>query len=504
MRGLWWRASLAFLLAASVAAEALARPGGGQMFGGGGGGGGGFDGGGELEVLVFRILLWLCLEHPVIGIPLTIVVVTVYTVHRKKNGGFKKVDWDAGVVSMAPMPQLCRRSKLEKLREKDPDFSVVLFEDFLYDLYAEAHRRRAKGELDHLSAYLGPQPRRTLKNLSPEAVAVEGVIIGGMRVVGVVGVDTDPGLTNEVRIQVAFETNYTEVSDVKGKHVETTFYAVEQWSLMRSASAKSRPPDRVGVFACPGCGGAQSRMDEGVCGYCGEKVDTGAYDWTVTAIQVHERKERPPNLPLHPHGEYSPGLDKATVVGPGAEQRFKALCERDPKTTREEFEARVSEVFHALQVAWSELDWTKARPFVTDRLYQSQQFWIDAYKKAGMRNVIEEPEITWIELSATTSDKWFDAVTVRVYAKSYDYTIDTATGKVVGGNKKVRHGYSEYWTFVRGRKAKGGGEPGRCPNCGAELKITTGGVCEYCEAKVTSGDFDWVLSRIEQDQAYTC
>jgi hypothetical protein len=28
------------------------------------------------------------------------------------------------------------------------------------------------------------------------------------------------------------------------------------------------------------------------------------------------------------------------------------------------------------------------------------------------------------------------------------------------------------------------------------------GSCEHCNAKVTSGEFDWVLSRIEQDEAY--
>jgi hypothetical protein len=28
------------------------------------------------------------------------------------------------------------------------------------------------------------------------------------------------------------------------------------------------------------------------------------------------------------------------------------------------------------------------------------------------------------------------------------------------------------------------------------------GVCEYCLGKITSGDFDWVLSRIEQEKAY--
>jgi hypothetical protein len=27
-------------------------------------------------------------------------------------------------------------------------------------------------------------------------------------------------------------------------------------------------------------------------------------------------------------------------------------------------------------------------------------------------------------------------------------------------------------------------------------------VYEHCQGKVTSGEFDWVLSRIEQDEAY--
>jgi hypothetical protein len=28
------------------------------------------------------------------------------------------------------------------------------------------------------------------------------------------------------------------------------------------------------------------------------------------------------------------------------------------------------------------------------------------------------------------------------------------------------------------------------------------GHCEYCRVKVVSGQFDWVLSRIEQDDTY--
>lgn len=37
---------------------------------------------------------------------------------------------------------------------------------------------------------------------------------------------------------------------------------------------------------------------------------------------------------------------------------------------------------------------------------------------------------------------------------------------------------------------------------GAALAEGQAAVCEYCGGKVTTGDFPWILSRIEQDEAY--
>ncbi len=41
-----------------------------------------------------------------------------------------------------------------------------------------------------------------------------------------------------------------------------------------------------------------------------------------------------------------------------------------------------------------------------------------------------------------------------------------------------------------------------CGNCGAPAKVGMTGACEHCGAHVTSGEFDWVLSKIEQDDSY--
>ena len=48
------------------------------------------------------------------------------------------------------------------------------------------------------------------------------------------------------------------------------------------------------------------------------------------------------------------------------------------------------------------------------------------------------------------------------------------------------------------------GKPGTlentCPSCGAPVLLTQIGECRYCKAAVTSGKFDWVVSRIEQEE----
>src|SRR5260370_6908105 len=70
------RVALSGGVALLFASEVLARVGGGGSYGGGGGSGGGGGGGaGALVYLLVRFLLWLTIEHPVVGIPIDIIVI---------------------------------------------------------------------------------------------------------------------------------------------------------------------------------------------------------------------------------------------------------------------------------------------------------------------------------------------------------------------------------------------------------------------------------------------
>jgi hypothetical protein len=132
------------------------------------------------------------------------------------------------------------------------------------------------------------------------------------------------------------------------------------------------------------------------------------------------------------------------------------------------------------------------------------QYWIDAYKRAGLRNILDQCAITGIQPVKIKEDAFYNSITLRIWAQGYDYTLNSM-GEVLSGSKHNLRRWSEYWTFIRNRTAKPSvsRDPLNCPNCGAPLHVNAVGICEFCGGKITSGEFDWVLSRIEQDESYS-
>jgi predicted lipid-binding transport protein (Tim44 family) len=375
----------------------------------------------------------------------------------------------------------------------DPDFSLVLFEDFLYALYAKAHEARGGGRVDTLSAYLSEQARQALRSQGQPG-QVKAVVVGAMHYLSVSDVDRQ---STRVSVQVRYEANYTEVS---ASGAEQSWYVVEDWTLARGTKAKSRPPAQTRVFKCPNCGAPLEAVQGRTCSYCQQQVDTGEFDWLVEGVRVCERERRGPQLTGTTEEQ---GTNLPTVKQRGVEGRMQALLQEDPSLSWDALTQRVGHIFLELQQAWSQRKWEQARPYVSDNLFQMQLYWMQAYREAGLRNVTEGARITCIELARVVSDKYFHAITVRLHATGLDYTLRDSDGQVVGGSRTRQRRYTEYWTLIRGAGVKG--RPSvdkRCPSCGAPLSISMAGQCTHCSAKVTSGEFDWVLSRIEQDESY--
>ncbi len=392
---------------------------------------------------------------------------------------------------------------LSGLRQHDPNFSSIVLEDFLSNLYMRTMESRGTsradvtGGLKALAPYLSKEVRATIANRGNRPVQeVTGVVVGSQKVTSLAGLGSET-----VTINVEFESNYTEIYPATpgGKPPQPMgFYARERWILSRSANAKSRKPAETQTFNCPNCGAPVETSQDEKCAYCGSFFNSGEFDWFVTSVVVLSEEPRGPLLTGHVEEK---GTNLPTIFHPDREKALGEIKERDQGFDLNGFEERVKKVYHEMYDAWTNLTWEKARPYVTDRFFMGQTYWIQAYQKQGLRNVLQNFRTTRMEFVKAISDPFFDAITLRIFATGFEYTIHAASGRIVSGNNKKERPYSEYWTMVRARKDTNE-VANFCPACGAPLDVNSSGNCDHCGSKVATGASDWVLSRIEQDESY--
>jgi hypothetical protein len=506
---LLWLAAVAAVLLVLIPGDAFARVGGGGSYGGGGGHGGGGDGGAIIGII--RLLLWITIEYPAVGVPLDIIVV-VFVVYRLVRRATKTAEtfssasattsdapmaFPLGLDAATPQPDSFTR-EFAQLRKFDPNFSEIVFTDFCYALYGKAHDARGHGAnaLDQFSPYLSEAARKALLERNPKGLTeVKGVIVGAMNIIDVRGLETPT-----VNITLLFETNYTEVVTENNRTTELAYYVRERWHLQRKRDLLSPPPAQATALHCPKCGGALQKDTVGACAFCGTKIESGEFQWYVQGIGLLSSEGKGPLLTSNVP---EVGTDLPSVVQPGFREIRVEFERNNPSFSWGEFQERARLIFDELQAAWSTLNWERARPHETDNLFQMHQYWIDAYRRQHLRNALDEARITALQPVKIKEDAFYLSITLRIGAQGFDYTVDERGTIVCGSKTKLRY-WSEYWTFIRSRKAKAMPASANlnCPNCGAPLKVNNAGVCEFCGGKITSGEFDWVLSRIEQDESY--
>ena len=265
----------------------------------------------------------------------------------------------------------------------------------------------------------------------------------------------------------------------------------ELWHFARAAGLKTVLSGGVVAQKCPSCGAPLSLAENGACNHCGNVISTGGFDWTVTAV---ERTAF--------WGGAGGALDGAEVLGP--EEGLAKLRAADPAFDGRAFLARVEKMFFALQTAWQTRDVNAAQTFLSPGCYFGWRSQLERMIAGRRRNVLEGLRVDAVAPVKVVHGRAFDDVTVRIAATCADYETDEGTGRIVFGDRTPRP-FVEFWTFQRGVAAKTGA-PGldskTCPNCGAPLSLNQIGQCTYCGAAVTSGQVDWVLSRIEEAEEY--
>lgn len=197
---------------------------------------------------------------------------------------------------------------------------------------------------------------------------------------------------------------------------------------------------------------------------------------------------------------YKPPTPKKVYTLPDrTDEISRIIQERDAAFTAPDFLSFVRDVYVDIQDAWMKRDLEPVRGVLHQNLYQQTQKQIDKKIADGIVNYLERISVNTAYLTSYRRDAEYEYVTVYLAASMIDYQVKEATGEILFGDKTTRWNLKYKMTFVRAndavtRSAEEKDEGFVCPNCGAPLKGTSFGVCEYCDSVVTTGVYDWVLS----------
>jgi predicted lipid-binding transport protein (Tim44 family) len=387
---------------------------------------------------------------------------------------------------------------IENLKKRDPDFSRIVFLDFVNSLYHKFYFYHGKPEITNLTPFISETLLKTAS--ANTGINISEVVIGSIDLISV-SEQADYDV-----ITVEIDANYALLN--KGTNLR--YLVFESWKFCRKKGAISKTPEKMRSLSCPNCGGATNFNDAGECGYCHTFIKREEMQWTLgERIEIEKSQFSIDGL-----GSSVPetGTELQTIKENNLSNKIISFQQLYSISDWDKYwqgftNNFVSPAFIRIYKSWSENKLADARFLLSDRLYESFKFWIDTYKRANLVNKLENIKIQKIELVKIETDKYYDVFTVRIFASCFDYMQNINNNQIVGGSDKKERKYSEYWTFFR----KAGRDFSEttydfksCPSCGAGIdKIGQGAECSYCGSKISTGDFSWVLALITQDEVYT-
>ena len=510
LRALRWAVVLAVVVAGllGLPTVAFARGGGGGHGGGGGGGGhssgggiggggggvggggGGFGGSGVGFGGGFSLLGTLVL---VVIVVLVIMAILVFA----RRGGGGSVDTGPDEQWRAPGgPDQAVLAGVAAIRERDPDFEPETFlqrSEMAFLLVKRAYQDR---NVHAARAFMSPELWSAWSQEVQGLVAahqrpvLENLNVRGMQVPLV---DHD-GTGDTIRVHLDYVAAWHTVDQDTGKLVSGTTddqRLGELWTFQRAAGARTVVAGGATASKCPNCGALLKLNEDGVCEYCKADITSGRYDWVATRIDQ----------------DWFRGASTAAAFGAAEldpQTGMATIQAEDPKFDPEAFRGRAQQAFFALQQAWQDRDLTASRPFMSPGLYLGWSSQVQQLIELHKKNILGGLRIDAIDVVKVVHGRALDDVTVRMTATCADYEVDEQTGRMLFGSKTPSQ-FVEFWTFQRSvgvQTTERSILDKVCPNCGAPLEINQVGECRYCRAAVTSGRFDWVLSRIEQEDDY--
>lgn len=396
---------------------------------------------------------------------------------------------------------------LVSFKQHDANFSRIVFLDFVRLLYVKYYSYYGKKEFNYLTPYLYDTVKKDKMLdllIANQVIIISEIVVNSVRLFSINSSD------REYKICVEIESNFTihpafHTADSGKQH--SRYSRMERWTLARDKGLLSLPPEKMQALSCPSCGAPANFTDAGECPSCHNFMAKGQQQWYVKERYVIEQTL----LEIGSLVSYAQekGTSLPTLSSPNLLQEINAFEQQRTVVWSDYWtvfkQQIVSPYFLELNAAWTNRNLQKVRHLISDRLYEANTFWITLYKSQDWTNRLDELAINSIQLVKIELDTYYETITVRVFASCIDYTEDK-NKKVIGGSKRKRRAYSEYWTFARRagvEKTETTVDLNHCPQCGAPAdKMGQSAICEYCGSKISTGEFSWVLFLITQDENY--
>jgi predicted lipid-binding transport protein (Tim44 family) len=406
---------------------------------------------------------------------------------------------------------LVLQAGITRLRAHDAQFDPERFAQLAAQAVATVERAWSTLDPQPSRAVLSPalwtahRARMQLYALHGRRNVVDKLQVQGAKLVAV---EQDSG-RDRVTVRVRASSTDYDVDNsgavVRGDTMVRTW--AEDWTFERAADTAGRPEGGGLAGHCASCGAVLSLDAEGLCSYCHAAPADVSREWVVVSVADVRRQEDILRavLGLRSHvridaDDISPeweieatplALQVDSARGDGASAPAPTVLHfSDAEVAADAVCSAARTAFVALRHAWMAMDVTPARPVMTESALSALAAQMSTLHDAGLHRVADDPLVESSVVVSNDEDAQWDRVTARVVATAVDADADSG-GALVRGDA-TPHRFACDLVLVRRRA----GEPTACPRCGAPLRASVSGVCDYCRAAVAGGGSEWVLDSV--------
>lgn len=465
---------------------AWARAGGGGSFSGGGGGGGSFGGGhssgsggddGALFLILYmliRFLIVLCIEHPFVGIPLTLGLLflayhaarTVRTAHSGyviRNGRTARTRFTVEQI-------------VDALQKKDPDFDLTTFQSRARTAFTTAQDAWCEQDLTRLRPFVcdGVYERWSMQvdelRESGWRDHMENLKIELVQLADYSALGSAEELTVFFRASaVDYRISLAENRPARDASTLSEAFG-EYWTFIRRQGCRSLR-GKLGLMEgrCPNCGHPVGINQSAKCESCGSFLRSGEFDWVLSEITQQSVYRPAPR-------QNQPGLSN--------------LLQRDPDFTPQLVEDRAAVAYWHWQKALRERTADALRGSALPELVSTldeagkgQAFYREcAVGAVNLQGVLCEPELDHALLEVVWSGE-----KVTRNAGGGEHTAQKALCRTLLVFDRAGTTRSTTQRTVGSA---------HCPACGAPEEADGKGCCNYCGQPLNSLKTSWLLAAI--------